>query len=148
MSTGGHPGRPFCVCLGNCIEIPGHWISRNKVAGRIRFTTMTSGQQFWPLRDLHHTRMQRMMLEEDSEEIRTYYACARRDCSRVFRDSVGYTDWIEGEFDDARAAIGRCPSSGDALYLAEVDSHRRVEIWECSGPGCKFSEESPSPAAQ
>ena len=88
------------------------------------------------------------MLEEDSEEIRSYHACDRCDCSRVFRDSVGYSDWIEGDFDDSRASVRTCPLSGEVLYLAEVDHYRKLEIWECSGSGCEFSGEFPSPAAQ
>jgi|SRR5579862_8816781 len=125
-----------------------HSMCGNNAAGRTRITSMTSGEEFWPLCDVHHTCMQRMMLEEDSEEVRSYHACERGDCTRIFRHSVGYLDRTEGDFDDSRAAVRRCPSCGDALYLAEVDHHRKLEIWECSRPGCVFSEEYPSPAAQ
>lgn len=69
---------------------------------------MASRQEFSPLCDLHHTAMRRVMLEENSEEIRTYHACERRDCTRVFRDRSGYSDWIEGVFDDSRASVREC----------------------------------------
>ncbi len=109
---------------------------------------MTSREQFSPLCDLHHTAMQRAMLEEDSEEIRSYHACRRRGCSRVFRDSTGYSDWILGKFDESRVLAKRCPTCGAILYLAEVDHERKIETWECPQAACEFCEEFPSPAAQ
>lgn len=109
---------------------------------------MTSRQQYSPLCDVHHTAMQRMMLEEDSEEIRSYHGCERRDCTRVFRDSSGYSDWIDGGFDESRALVRGCPGCGGILYLAEADESRKIETWECPGTGCAFSEERPSPSAQ
>lgn len=109
---------------------------------------MTSREQFSPLCDLHHAPMRRAMLEEDSEEVRSYHACERRDCTRVFRDSNGYSDWIEGRFDDSRASVRRCPRCGAVLYLAEVDHSRKIEIWECPRKQCDFSEERASPSAQ
>lgn len=109
---------------------------------------MKSRQQFSPLCDLHHVSMRRVMLEEDSEEIRSYHACERRDCTRVFRDSNGYSDWIEGKFDDSRTSTWTCPRCGAVLYLAEVDRLKKVEIWECPQSECNFSEEYPSPSAR
>jgi hypothetical protein len=109
---------------------------------------MTSRQQFAPLCDLHHVSMERMMLEEDSEKIRSFHACARRDCTRIFRDSIGYLDFIEGKFDDSRASVMTCLRCGSVLYLAEVDRTRKVETWECPQAGCDFSEDRRSPSAQ
>ena len=109
---------------------------------------MTSRPQFSPLCDLHHTPMRRMMLEEDSEEIRSYHGCERRECTRVFRDSWGYSDWTDGRFDETRASVRNCPACGTVLYLAEVDQSRKIETWECPRTGCEFCEEFPSPAAR
>jgi len=109
---------------------------------------MTSRQQFAPLCDLHHSSMRHVMLEEDSEETRSYHACERRDCTRVFLDSAGYSDWIEGGFDDSRAIVRPCPRCGAILYLAEVDHSKKLEIWECPQTDCDFSEEYPSPSAR
>lgn len=107
-----------------------------------------SRPQFSPLCDLHHTPMQRVMLEEESEEVRSYHACQRQDCSRVFRDSTGYSDWLSGRFDQSRSSARRCPTCDAILYLAEVDHLRKIETWECPQDGCEFYEEFPSPAAQ
>lgn len=109
---------------------------------------MTSIQQFSPLCDVHHTSMRRVMLEEDAEEIRTCHACDRRDCTRVFRDSSGYSDWLDGQFDASRALVRRCPTCGAILYLAEVDQSRKMETWECPRAGCGFSDDFPSPSAR
>ncbi len=92
--------------------------------------------------------MRRMMLEEDSEETHSFHACGRCDCTRVFRDSSGYTDRIDGKFDDARAAVRVCPVCGAVLYLANVDRLRKIETWECSEAGCEFAEDSRSPSAR
>lgn len=92
--------------------------------------------------------MQRVMLEEDSEEVRSYHACERRDCTRVFRDSNGYSDRAGGEFDDSRACSETCPRCGAVLYLAAVDRLRKVETWECPQNECDFCEEFPSPSAR
>lgn len=108
---------------------------------------MTSRQEFSPLCDLHHTSMRRMMLEEDSEEIRSYHSCERPSCTRVFRDSAGYADW-NGAFDQSRALVRKCPTCGAVLYLAEVERTRKIETWECPQDGCDFSEEFPSPSAR
>jgi len=89
-----------------------------------------------------------MMLEEDQQEIRSYHGCERRDCTRVFRDSSGYSDRIDGKFDASRAILRNCPACGGILYLAEVDEFRKIETWECPGAGCEFSGEFPSPSAR
>lgn len=109
---------------------------------------MTSTQKFSPLCDVHHTSMRRGMLEEDSEEIRSYHGCERRDCTRVFRDAFGYLDWIDGRFDESRALRRNCPDCGAVLYLAEVDASRKIETWECPHLNCTFVEEIPSPASR
>jgi ribosomal protein S27AE len=109
---------------------------------------MTSRQQFSPLCDLHHVPMRRVMLEEDSDEVRTYHACERRDCTRVFRDSNGYSDWAEGEFDESRASLRKCPRCGAVLYLAEVNHAQKTETWECPQKECSFSEECGSPSGR
>ena len=115
---------------------------------RTKVLSMTSRQQFSPLCDLHHVSMRRVMLEEDSEEVRTYHACERRDCTRIFRDSDGYTDLIQGGFDPSRASVRACPRCGAILYLAEVNRSRKIETWECPQKECTFSEECASPSAQ
>ncbi len=109
---------------------------------------MTSKQQFSPLCDVHHVPMRRVMLEEDSEDVRTYHACQRRDCTRVFRDSNGYSDWIEGRFDGSRSSTRVCPRCKAVLYLAEVNHSQKVETWECPRNECSFSEDDPSPSAR
>ncbi|MGA8162537.1 MAG: hypothetical protein WA399_00825 [Acidobacteriaceae bacterium] len=109
---------------------------------------MTSRQKFSPLCDVHHTSMQRRMLEEDSEQIRSYHGCDRPNCTRVFREASGYLDWIDGKFDESRALVRSCPSCGAILYLAEVDESRKIETWECPRTSCDFAEELPSPAAR
>jgi len=109
---------------------------------------MKSSQQFSPLCDLHHTSMQRMMLEADSEDVRSYHACQRRDCSRIFEPSIGYTDRIAEQFDESRASARRCPRCGSALYLAEVDHTLKEETWECPQEACEYSGEDPSPSAR
>lgn len=109
---------------------------------------MTSRQQFAPLCDVHHTGMQRKMLEEASEEVRTYHGCERRDCTRVYRDSNGYSDIVGGQFDDSRALRRVCPLCGAVLYLAEVNHSMKIEIWECPCTGCEYSEEYASPSGR
>ena len=120
----------------------------SKIDPVVSFLAMTSREQFSPLCDVHYTSMQRMMLEEDGEEIRSYHICERRDCTRVFRDSFGYSDLIEGQFDKSRAFVRKCPRCGAILYLAEVDQPRKLETWECPRTNCEFSEEFSSPAAR
>jgi hypothetical protein len=109
---------------------------------------MTSRQSFSPLCDLHHGSMRRVMVEGDSEEVRSYHACERRDCTRIFRDLDGYTDLLEGDFDDARASQRVCPRCGAILYLAEVDRSQKIETWECTRGECNFSEDVTSPSAR
>lgn len=120
------------------------------VCWKIRIFSMTPRQQFSPLCDVlqHHTSMQRRMLEEDSEATHSFHACGRRDCMRVFRDSGGYSDRIEGKFDHARAEVRVCPSCGAVLYLAEGDRLRKTETWECAKTGCEYSEGARSPSAR
>ncbi len=109
---------------------------------------MTSRQQFSPLCDVHHSSMQRVMREGGSEELRSYHECERHDCTRIFRDSRGYSDLLEGEFDNSRVSARKCPRCGAVLYLAEVDHSRKVETWECPQVGCDFSQADPSPSAR
>jgi ribosomal protein S27AE len=109
---------------------------------------MASRQQFSPLCDLHHVPMRRVMLEEDAEEVRSYHACERRDCTRIFRAPSGYSDLIEDRFDDSRASTQRCPRCGSALYLADVDHARKIETWDCPEANCDYSGDSPSPSAR
>lgn len=109
---------------------------------------MVSKLRFSPLCDLHHAAMRRVMQQEDREEVRSYHACERRDCTRIFRDFDGYTDLIRGGFDDSRASAQTCPGCGAILYLVAVDRSRKIETWECPQSGCDFSEEYPSPSAR
>ena len=109
---------------------------------------MTPRLLFAPLCDLHHVSMERKMLEENSEQVRSFHGCGRPDCTRVFRDSIGYLDLIDGKFDGSRASIERCAKCGSVLYLAEVDHLQKVETWECPQAGCDFSEDHPSPSAR
>jgi hypothetical protein len=89
-----------------------------------------------------------MMLEEEVEEIRSYHACDRPGCTRVFRDCNGYSDLVGGHFDDSRASLRTCPQCGSVLYLAEVDHSQKVETWDCPQTDCDFSEDDSSPAAR
>lgn len=109
---------------------------------------MTPRPEFTPLCDVHHTSMQRKMLEEDSDEIRSYHGCMRRDCTRVFREANGYSDIVEGQFDESRTSVRICPACSAVLYLAEVDRSLKMETWECMGTECDYSEEFPSPSAR
>jgi hypothetical protein len=109
---------------------------------------MTSQQQFSPLCDLHHTAMERVMVEADSEDVCSYHVCVRPNCTRVFNHSNGYLDRIDGEFDDSRSSVQRCPSCGSILYLAAVDHTRKIETWECPQVGCDFTQDHSSPSAR
>lgn len=92
--------------------------------------------------------MRRVMLQGDGEQVRSCHVCQRRDCTRIFRASNGYSDHIDGAFDLSRATALTCPRCGAVLYLAEVDRAKKLEIWECPQRECDFSEESPSPSAR
>jgi len=109
---------------------------------------MTTSQRFSPLCDVHHTPMQRMMVEEDADEVCSYHACERRDCTRIFRGAQGYLDVNTGGFDESRVSLRPCPVCGFALYLAAVDHCRKIETWECPQLGCDYSEEDQSPSAR
>ena len=109
---------------------------------------MTTKKQFSPLCDVHHAGMIRMMIEEESETVRSCHMCERRDCTRVFRDTDGYSDWVDREFDRFRARARACLHCGAILYLAEVDASRKTETWECPEIGCDFAEEVYAPSAR
>jgi hypothetical protein len=110
--------------------------------------TLPSKQPFSPLCDLHHTLMRRMVFQDDSDESRSYHACGRRDCTRIFPESTGYSDLIEGESDDSRTFTHIFPRCGAVLYLADVEHFLKTERWECPQTGCDFSKEYPSPSAR
>lgn len=124
------------------------FLTRKQNGSGARISDMTSRQQFSPLCDLHHTSMRRAMLEEDSDDVRSYHACERRQCTRVFRESSGYSDLAEGQFDESRTSARTCPLCHAVLYLAEVDHTLKIETWECLGQDCDYSEENSSPSAQ
>lgn len=109
---------------------------------------MTSRDRFSPLCDLHHVSMRHVMREEDSEEVRSYHACIRRDCTRIFRDRNGYSDWSDGGFDTSRASFRKCPACGAATFLSEVDQSRKIETWECPQKECDFLGQYPSPSGR
>jgi hypothetical protein len=104
--------------------------------------------EFLPLCDVHHAPMRRLMREEVSDEMRSYHACERRDCTRVFRAVNGYSDIVDGLFDESRNSSRSCGACGTMLYLAEVNHTLKLEIWECPSDGCETSEEIPSPASR
>jgi hypothetical protein len=55
----------------------------------MRNQNMVSKQEFSPLCDLHHTSMQRVVIEEvASEESQSFHECERRDCSRIYREGM------------------------------------------------------------
>jgi hypothetical protein len=105
--------------------------------------------RFFPLCDLHHSPMRRVMLPgAQSENTGSFHQCERRDCNRIFRDGHGYSDFIRGAFDPSRTASRICPSCRATLYLAEVDHIRKVETWDCAEIDCPYSEDSPSPSSR
>jgi hypothetical protein len=105
--------------------------------------------KFFPLCDLHHCPMRRVMLEESaSEETRSFHQCERRDCSRIFRGGYGYSDFADGRFDATRSSFRRCPICAGTLYLAEVDQVLKAETWDCAETGCDHSEDIFSPASR
>jgi hypothetical protein len=104
---------------------------------------------FSPLCDLHHCPMRRGMLEESaSVETQSFHQCERRDCSRVFRDGHGYSDFVDGEFDGSRVSSRKCRVCGGTLYLADVDRALKVETWECAEIECDYTEDVPSPSSR
>ncbi len=104
---------------------------------------------FAPLCDLHHCPMRRVMFEESaSEGTQSFHQCERRDCNRVFRDGVGYSDFAKGHFDPSRVSSRECPTCGGTLYLAEVNHSLKVETWECAETGCNHSEDGSSPSSR
>lgn len=104
---------------------------------------------FFPLCDLHDSPMRRIMLEEtESEDTQSFHQCERSDCSRIFRDNNGYSDFVDGKFDTSRASVRICPACGAALYLAEVDHLKKIELWDCPGADCDYSKEDPSPSSR
>lgn len=104
---------------------------------------------FFPLCDLHDSPMRRLMLEEtETVNALSFHQCERIGCSRIFRDGDGYSDFVDGWFDDSRASVRVCPVCGAALYLAEVDHLKKIEIWECPGADCHYSKEGPSPSSR
>ena len=105
--------------------------------------------RFFPLCDLHHCPMRRIMLEESSsEETQSLHQCERRDCNRIFRDGHGYSDFFDGQFDASRISFRECPTCGGTLYLAEVDHTLKVETWECAEVDCGYTEDIPSPSSR
>lgn len=105
--------------------------------------------QFFPLCDLHHSPMRRVMLEGPaSVETQSFHQCERRDCDRIFRDGHGYSDFAAGQFDASRLSFRECPVCGGTLYLAQVDHVLKVETWECAELACDLSEDIPSPSTR
>jgi ssDNA-binding Zn-finger/Zn-ribbon topoisomerase 1 len=105
--------------------------------------------QFFPLCDLHHCLMRRVMLEEaEAKQTQSFHQCERRDCKRIFRDSYGYSDFADGQFDAARQSSRECPLCGGILYLGEVGRDLKVETWECAAMECTFTEDVLSPSSR
>jgi hypothetical protein len=105
--------------------------------------------KFFPLCDLHHCPMRRVMLEESpSVEPQSFHQCERRDCHRIFREGHGYSDFADGQFDGSRSSSRECPICRGTLYLAEVNRALKVETWECAEIVCGFSEDVPSPSSR
>jgi ssDNA-binding Zn-finger/Zn-ribbon topoisomerase 1 len=105
--------------------------------------------QFFPLCDLHHSPMRRVMLEESpSVESQTFHQCERRDCNRIFRDGLGYSDFADGDFDSSRVSSRKCPICRGTLYLSEVDRTMKVETWECAELECNYTENVSSPSSR
>ena len=120
------------------------------IRGRIGDKIMSNPRvSFFPLCDLHHAPMRRLILEEmESESTQSFHQCERRDCSRIFRDRYGYSDFADGHFDAFRGSSRICPKCGATLYLAEVDHTRKIETWECTGEKCDYNQEDSSPASR
>jgi ssDNA-binding Zn-finger/Zn-ribbon topoisomerase 1 len=106
-------------------------------------------ESFFPLCDLHHFAMRRVMLEgSETQNSASFHQCERRDCTRIYREGDGYSDFARGQFDASRAIARLCPTCGATLYLAEVDHVRKTETWECAEEGCDYSQEISSPASR
>jgi len=105
--------------------------------------------KFFPLCDLHHVPMRRVMLEgSPSEETQSLHQCERRDCNRIFRDGYGYSDFADGHFDVSRVSSRKCPVCAGTLYLAEVDHVRKIETWDCAEIECDYTEDVSSPSSR
>jgi len=105
--------------------------------------------KFFPLCDLHHVPMRRVMLEESaSQKSQSFHQCQRRDCNRVFRDGYGYSDFADDQFDSSRVSSRDCPTCGGSLYLAEVDHTLKVETWDCAELDCHYTESISSPSSR
>jgi hypothetical protein len=105
--------------------------------------------KFFPLCDLHHCPMRRVMLEESaSKPAQSFHQCERRDCDRIFRDGYGYSDFVGGQFDISRISSRECPVCGGTLYLSEVDHIQKVETWECAETNCDHTEDVLSPSSR
>lgn len=104
---------------------------------------------FFPLCDLHHQPMRRVMLEgSEAAATASFHQCGRRDCDRIFRDGYGYSDFADGQFDPSRISSRKCPVCGGTLYLAEVDQNLKVESWECAEMNCDYVEDILSPSSR
>lgn len=104
---------------------------------------------FFPLCDLHHIPMRRVMLEGTAaEETQSFHQCERSNCNRIFRDGQGYSDFAEGCFDSSRLSDRKCSLCGGTLYLSEVDHALKVETWVCTETGCDYTEETRSPSSR
>ncbi len=104
---------------------------------------------FFPLCDLHHCPMRRVMLEESAlDETQSFHRCERRDCTRIFRDGYGYSDFADGRFDLSRVSSRHCPVCAGTLYLAEVDRARKIETWDCAEMACPYTKEVSSPSSR
>ncbi len=105
--------------------------------------------KFFPLCDLHHSPMRRVMLEESAvDQTQSFHQCERRDCHRIFRDGYGYSDFEGGQFDASRSSSRKCPICGGTLYLAEVDHTLKVETWDCAEIECAYTEDVISPSSR
>ena len=105
--------------------------------------------KFFPLCDVHHVPMRRVMLPDaPSDDTGSFHQCQRRDCNRIFRDGHGYSDFTGGQFDESRSSFRICPSCGATLYLAEVEHTRKLETWDCAEIDCAYSEDTPAPSSR
>jgi len=105
--------------------------------------------KFFPLCDLHHSPMRRVMLEDSpSDPAQSFHQCERSDCDRIFRDGYGYSDFAGGRFDASRSSFRECPICKGTLYLAEVDHTLKVETWECAETECDYTDDVISPSSR